>query len=568
MRLRHKLIAAYTLFMFLLAIVAGIAYRSYTIQKYVASESKNLEVIAGNITKNMEITIKSMEDVMHYFLSDTEVLQALRTLSSVDKNDPSMISYRERAKSIIRTKLNTDYIMNNFYRVIVFNQSGDSISSNDFGNTLLNPNILWNDLPWINTIIGTKGSSVLIPARRDDWGFKQSPSVLSLVKEIQGDRQGFIEVQKKEADFHNLFQLPSDGIYISVSYQDQTVYSDVSSVSSSKKDLRYRLDTSSSGITVTVCESYDYFLSTLPNVLGMTFGIVGCFFLVSLLFIILISNRLTRPLNELQNTLEHLQPEELPLSKTSLSKNDELQAISRSFENLMARLDASMQREKRLSLLQIQAQFDLLQTQINPHFLYNVLNVISNRGVENEDETLCEMCGCLASMLRYSLNTKERYATISDELDYLKQYFFLLKCRYTHKLEYSIDVENSIHQEIVPKIILQQFVENSVSHGFSNITGIKRISVSGWTEQGWWYLKVSDNGCGFSPDILVKLKAEMENIRRTLTSNNASMDTEIGGLGLVNTYARMYLIYGGQFVFEFQNHTGGAQIIIGAPREK
>ena len=95
-------------------------------------------------------------------------------------------------------------------------------------------------------------------------------------------------------------------------------------------------------------------------------------------------------------------------------------------------------------------------------------NVISSRGVLNDDDVICEICDGLASMLRYSTNTKERYATVEKEADYLEAYIRLLKCRYEHKLEYQITIQPEIKDCILPKLVLQQLVENSISHGWQN----------------------------------------------------------------------------------------------------
>lgn len=168
-------------------------------------------------------------------------------------------------------------------------------------------------------------------------------------------------------------------------------------------------------------------------------------------------------MDQMENTgLENLDAE-LAVPDT----DDEVQAVGIAYQNLMRRLNESIVKEKRMSLLQLQAQFDTLQAQVNPHFLYNVLNVISSRGIMDGDEEICEICGCLAAMLRYSTNTKERYATVEKELEYLERYIFLLKSRYEHRLEVEVDCEESVKHEQLPKIVLQQLVENNIQHGYN-----------------------------------------------------------------------------------------------------
>ena len=140
---------------------------------------------------------------------------------------------------------------------------------------------------------------------------------------------------------------------------------------------------------------------------------------------------------------------------------NEFKELSQIYKEMKEQLNQSIIREARLSTLQLQAQLDVLQAQVNPHFLYNVLNIISNRGVQDNDEVICDICDDLAGMLRYTTNTNERYADISSEKSYLQKYFSLLKYRYEHKLSYQIEIDDRISQQMLPKMILQQFVENS-----------------------------------------------------------------------------------------------------------
>ena len=234
----------------------------------------------------------------------------------------------------------------------------------------------------------------------------------------------------------------------------------------------------------------------------------------------------------------------------------------------MRRLNESIVKEKRMSLLQLQAQFDTLQAQVNPHFLYNVLNVISSRGVMDGDEEICEICGCLAAMLRYSTSTKERYATVEKEIEYLERYIFLLKSRYEHRLEVEVQCEDSIKQEILPKIVLQQLVENSVQHGYQNSKNIMKIQVKGWRDETGWYFEVRDNGQGATEEVREELNEKMRKIREKIMSRGSSIEMEIGGMGLANTYARMFLLYNGKAVFRIRNMEEGLSVIIGVSEKE
>ena len=86
--------------------------------------------------------------------------------------------------------------------------------------------------------------------------------------------------------------------------------------------------------------------------------------------------------------------------------------------------------------------------------------------MKDNDETICEICGRLADMLRYSTNTKTRYASIAEEVAYTEQYLYLIKVRYGDKISLDTEIDSGIKAQIVPKTVLQQIVENSINHGF------------------------------------------------------------------------------------------------------
>lgn len=585
MKFRRKLIITYTAFMLAVSVVVGIGYQGYSMRQYQNNEYKNMEILARHMIQNADFTLQSMEDVMSYFLSDMEVLGAINTLSNTAAGDQGRLSYREEARNIVRSKLNTDYIINRFYRVIFFNQAGDVIASNDDGSMLVDSRKSLEGYPWLRQVEGTRGKPVLIPDHEDYWGLKQNPHVFSLVKEIQGPHLGFLEIQKKDEDLEVLFKVEKQGMDVVVFHDGDIFYSSREDVpegfysgvrdasgnkiqeaenpKTGKKEVIFDYTSEENGLTILAVEEKEKIMENLPAILPVTVLVSGCFFLASIFIIIILSNRLTRPLVQLKETMERTQTDNLADELVTDDVTDEIMAVNQAYQNLIARLKESMVREKRLSLLQLQAQFDLLQTQINPHFLYNVLNILADRGVENEDDMTCEICGSLASMLRYSLNTKERYATVADELSYLNQYFFLLKCRYEHKLEYTIEVEEAVMKVIIPKITLQQFVENAVTHGYENTAEIKKIEVRGWMENGIWYLMVRDGGTGFGQDVIRGTEQKIGKIRNQLTRNRNNLEAEIGGLGLVNTYARLYLIYGDELIFKIKDLEKGAEVLIG-----
>ena len=156
-----------------------------------------------------------------------------------------------------------------------------------------------------------------------------------------------------------------------------------------------------------------------------------------------------------------------------------------------------------------------------------------------DDEVICEMCGSLGSMLRYSTNNKKRYASVSEELEYLNSYFYLLKSRYENRLNVMIDVENSI------------------KHGYPETDENMDITITGKQEADGWFVMVEDNGSGAPDDKVSSLKGRFEEIRHSYSNLSISTEAEMGGIGLPNTFARCLLLFQDDLIFELGNRPGG-----------
>jgi two-component system sensor histidine kinase YesM len=241
--------------------------------------------------------------------------------------------------------------------------------------------------------------------------------------------------------------------------------------------------------------------------------------------------------------------------------DDEFVQLCNSYNQLLKRLNHARRQEEQMSLLHLQAEFDALQAQVNPHFIYNVLNVISHRGVINRDEEICNICEKLASMLRYAAGTSRPLVTIREELEYLEGYLYLLKTRYRDKLEYAIEVKEDVLEQRIPKIVLQQFIENSITHGFKDSPGIMPLSVRGWTAEDYWYVEVRDNGGGFSETRKAALETRMAEIKTMVGEANLNLD--FGGMGLLNIYARCLILFGDAVIFRLFNTGTGAAVTVG-----
>lgn len=544
-----------------------------------------MQVIADQLVVQVEDMLEPMKLTMNYILSNEEILSGIRLLANAEKRD-SPRRYVESAKTDIRKGITTDYISNNFYRVIVFNRTGDIISTFDAGEKLVKDMADFGEMPWLSEADAAKGKPVIVAEHSDTWGVKSAPLVFSMIKAVQGSNMGYIEIQKKTSDFEYQLQVPKEEVAYAVftngnellftsSEGNEELLLDIMGRDGDGVQI-YKADNSHGQVLTAKGRSDAFDISVLAfeytgilkqensYIRTMTLLIFFVFLTLSMIFVNVSARYLTKPLRKLQTVMENTRLENLGDKITIDSGNGEIEALTSAYQRVLEYLEKSMVKEKRMSILHIQAQFDLLQSQVNPHFLYNVLNVISARGMNSGDEIVCEMCTSLADMLRYSTNTKLRYTVIEDELAYLEKYFYLLKARFKHKIEFEINVEEEVRKQFIPKLAIQQLVENSVSHGFENVTETMKIQIHGYYRENRWYVEISDNGQGFQEEKLAQLHKELADSRKKLLDEHALVEMEIGGLGILNTYVRLLLLYNGEGDMELKNGDKGARVTISA----
>ena len=592
MKFRTKLILGFSIVIFFISAILGIVCYNYNSRRLSEKAAQSLKFYSRQTAANVDFTIDSMKHVTDYILSDPDMLNAMKTLpkyyGSSDSN--KNIEHNDLLETL-NSGISMYYINSNFYRVIIFNEFGDVASSTNMGSKLTNKARNVSNIEWLDLAEKQHGKPILVAPHMDGWGIRTSEEVFSLARKVQGGDFGYIEVQYATEKLEDIFEIPDSDIRVvaflssgEILYQSEGLNSDlvhyikrhpkVTEMDSITVSSDTRIWGSASkvsdtyGIRVVALEEKTEILTGMKEAFVIALGMaIGCF-VISMGVVIFIASRLSRPLTLLKDQMENTGIENLDVELMVPNTDDEVQAVGVAYQNLMRRLNESIVKEKRMSLLQLQAQFDTLQAQVNPHFLYNVLNVISSRGIMDGDEEICEICGCLAAMLRYSTNTKERYATVEKELEYLDRFLFLLKSRYEHRLEVKVDCEESVKQEQLPKIVLQQLVENSIQHGYNNSKNIMKIQVHGWRDENGWYFEVRDNGQGTTEEIQKQLEEKMDAIRKRIMSRESSIEMEIGGMGLANTYARMFLLYNGRAVFHIRNLEEGLSVIIGVAEKE
>ena len=581
MKYQTKLILGYATIALLLSIALGIVVYSISLDYEVKRQKNSLDVTSAQLVSQMEDRFRTMDAIIYYILSDYDMLDSIETLGRISDREVQS-SYVLNARTTLSNGFNTEYILKNSYRTVFYNQLGDLVSSfNAKEARQVSTDFDLGTISYLERAIQAKGKTVLIGAHTDEWGRTDGPEVYSVMKALQGYQMGFLEVENTIESLSTLAVAAPGAEFVIVANGEEVMYSSNGDYSDTEslRSLCEKAESEeekTSGMLVSRSSSEEFDLSVIAYIpeiaerdgreailiTAMAAAIIA--FGVCLLLIILWSYILTKSIRELRGVIEQTSLENLDIQAIETDYGlDEVRTLANSYQAMTKRLSQAVNSEKRALMLQMQAQFDALQAQINPHFLYNVLNIISGRGIENNDDMICDMCGALASMLRYSTNNKERYVKTEQEMNYLENYLYLLKARYGDKISFDVSIDSAVRDKLLPKMTLHQFVENILAHAYGHSDRRMIIQVIGTMYSDHWEIRVQDNGEGISEEKLREIREKIKNVRKNL-ENRGGMEMEIGGMGLVNTYARCFLLYHDALIFSIRNlPSGGVEVTVG-----
>lgn len=241
------------------------------------------------------------------------------------------------------------------------------------------------------------------------------------------------------------------------------------------------------------------------------------------------SSKISRPVRKMREALLNVSwGRNMELLNMEVGWDDEIVMLGKAFELTMERLQKSMD-------LEIRSTLKALQSQMNPHFIYNVLAVVGASA--DEPEKVEQMCVNLSDMFRYvAVYDDENTVTLLDELWHTQNYLKLMKMRFEDKLEYDIATIGPLDQIIIPRVILQPIVENCFKHGFDEIVKKWEILIRIEVYEKVWTIWVENNGKEFNKEDKTKLD---NGVKEFLNGSNQNSY----GIGLMNTIIRLKLLY-------------------------
>ncbi|MGG1518021.1 sensor histidine kinase [Paenibacillus oryzisoli] len=295
------------------------------------------------------------------------------------------------------------------------------------------------------------------------------------------------------------------------------------------------------------------------------FFIQLCFLVLFAILLLSVVRTLTKPIARLVQTVVRIESGQLS-ERSNISGGDEVGRLGYVFDRMIDRIERMLVENKREQELKRKAELAMLQAQINPHFLFNVLNSIRLKIMMKGDEENAELISSLSSLLRMTINRNNAYISLHEEIDTNEHYVRLLNSRHGDKVLLRIQAASDTLLVPIPRFLLQPLIENAYLHGLKSKGGEITIT-SRLTEDGRLQIEVRDSGIGMTPERLAELRVALE-APPVEAAVDKSVARTLSGIGIYNVFERLRLIYGHRFDYDIESRPEeGTQITLRFPQE-
>lgn len=298
------------------------------------------------------------------------------------------------------------------------------------------------------------------------------------------------------------------------------------------------------GWTVVGCTNVAELLKDSKKARSIYVLVAAILVVVALILSNFIARNITRPLQQLRDSMARVQEGDFGAAEVEVTSRNEVGSLTRSFNVMTSRIQELMKQNIYEQQQKRKSELKALQSQINPHFLYNTLDSIIWMAEGKKNEEVVVMTASLARLLRQSISNEEEQVPIGQEVEYARSYLTIQKMRYKDKLEFQIQVDAQIMRVPIIKLVLQPLIENAIYHGLKYKEGKGLLIVRGYREGENAVLQIKDNGAGMDEQTLSHI---FEKHKVNYRSN---------GVGVYNVQKRLQLYYGMDYGITYSSKQG------------
>lgn len=266
--------------------------------------------------------------------------------------------------------------------------------------------------------------------------------------------------------------------------------------------------------------------------------------IVALLFSRFMARSITLPIQKLRDSMKKVQEGDFSVSDVVVDSKNEIGSLTKSFDVMTHRIHELMEQNVHEQEEKRKSELKALQSQINPHFLYNTLDSIIWMAEGKKNEEVVLMTASLARLLRQSISNEDEVVPIANEVEYARGYLTIQKMRYKDKLEFQIEVDSSILYIPLIKLVLQPIIENAIYHGLKYKESKGLLIVKGFMKDRNAVLQVIDDGVGMDEETLAHIY------------DKHKVNYHSNGVGVYNVQKRLKLYYGEDYGITYTSELG------------
>ena len=537
---------SFILVIFFTSTILGI-YTFNNLGKYINSQIKfyqeqNIKQVYEKLDSYTE-SIDSVERILTGIAIEHELFQK----GTGSRNSINNEIYLQSIDDMLRVIRRTSTCINNIFMVC---DKGNYTSSNYFDSDMLIKKSWYKE-----ALIEEKNTVTTIPHNADYQSiYGDGPVVISVVKKVISpkDAKTIIGVIMLDIDYSTLVnELKSsefdDKNLILLRNEDNGMIANSYSLDFSKAEeyrgkmeltkksiSTYKYETKKYGWKVEVIVSKASLYSKFGSVLNTFVLIVIITVVFSIVLSYILAKKITKPINQLVLRMQDLSKGDFN-ARVDEVENRDIQVLSDGFNKMSYHIKQLMDNLRKKDYESANARFLALQAQINPHFLYNTLETIRSIAIRNQVESIADMAKSMADIFRYSVDSTKEEVILKDELKHVKNYINIQKIRYKERLNVEFNIDESLLNYKIIKLVIQPLVENAIYHGIDMKKEAGKLCIECSKFEDKVLISVSDNGIGIKKQDLEELRKNLEN----------SIDRKINkSIGLINVNSRLKLYYG------------------------
>ena len=507
------------------------------------------------MTYEKEETSQEVKNASIYvasYLEKNKNLASLLAMSAESQNIMDDKTDFKNLKDIIKVSEKSDEFIK---KIFLVSENGNIISNEKVN---LETNKDMKNISWYKKLINSNNMAFASKADFSKISSDSSKNIISISKEIKdknNKRLGFVVINlsyKFLEDFLSTINFGKDGYVFILSSEEELLFKSKNMEDFGKKDYEKLLKKRMKPEKMDFVSSNVFIPNTQWKLVGISFSnaisnlkkqliessliLALIVFILTLLVSIFVSKKISKPIIYLIGEIKKTD-KKLYKIKSLPQASSEIQILTKEYNNLIDRIfvltEDIEKKEEQKRTYQVKA----LQSQINPHFLYNTLDTILWLVEFGENEKAIKVTKNLGMLLRNSLNIDEDFVKLDKEIGHAKNYLDIQKIRYDNKFTYEFIKKIETKSLYVPKLILQPIIENAIYHGIREKKSKSYIKIIVEKNPEFLIIKIIDNGLG--------PKEKKENI-----------PTKLGGIGIENVNNRIKLLCGEKYNLKMQRENG------------